>query len=138
VALSTHVTDRYGTDTGFILNLTNLDSEAATIDATRLGLATDAAEADFPTYAGIAYDDTAEAHISAGVMGAIAYLRSWSSKQGASEDSLSKFWDRLRSIRSVGPGKRITPIAVAPAAREDDEDLFLGVSPDNPEKSTSP
>ena len=48
MALVTHVTDRYGTNSQFLRTLTNHDDEdATTVNTTRLGLACDDAEADF-------------------------------------------------------------------------------------------
>ncbi len=139
MALSTHVTDRYGTNPAWLRNLTNQDDDDATIvNLTRLGLATDAAEADFPLKAQAAYIDTDEAHIQAGVAGTIAYLRMWSTAPGKDTPAIEAFHKQLGAIRSIGPGKRITPIAVAPAAREGDEDLFRGVTPDNPSVDSSP
>lgn len=138
MALATHVTDRYGSNPAWLRNLTNQDDDdATTVNATRLGLATDAAEADFPLFAQAAYIDTDEAHIQAGVAGTIAYLRMWSTAPGKETPAIEAFHKQLSAIRAIGPGKRITPIAVAPARREDDEDLFLGVTPDNPTDTTS-
>lgn len=139
MALSTHVTDRYGTNPAWLRNLTRQDDDdAQTVDSVRLGLATDAAEADFPLYAQEAYVDTDEAHIQAGVAGTIAYLRMWSTAPGKETPAIEAFHKKLSDIRAIRAGKRITPIAVAPAAREGDEDLFLGVTPENPSVDSSP
>lgn len=110
MALSTHVTDRFGTNSAFLRGLTNHDDEdASTVNATRLGLACDDAEGDFPVYAGQAYDDTNAAHIRAGVQGAIAYLRAYSSKQGAAEGEIDAFRESLKAIARIGPRKRVDP-----------------------------
>lgn len=128
MALSAHVTARFGTNTPFLRNLTNHDDPAATtVNTTRLGLACDAAEADFPEHAQVAYDDTDNSHINAAVEGVIAYLRMWSSKQGPSESALDNFHKKLTHMRNVGAGKRINP---SYTARPDpDYTLFDGVSP---------
>ena len=133
MALSTHVTDRFGTNAGFLRTLTNHDDpDAATVNTTRLGKAADAASGQFPVYAGVAYDDTDQAHIEAGVEGTIAYLRMWSSKQGPASGALDTFRDELRAIAKVSSRKRITPVIKSPAVRTDDEDRFLGLSPEFP------
>ena len=133
MALSTHVTARFGTNPGFLRTLTNSDdADASTVNATRLGLATDAAEGQFPIFAGVAYDDTNQGHIEAGVEGAIAFLRMWSSKQGPASGALDTFRDELRNIAKISSRKRITPVIKSPPARVDDEDRFLGLSPDFP------
>ena len=114
MALSTHVTDRFGTNGAFLRGLTNHDDEdASTVNTTRLGLACDAASAAFPIYAGQNYDDTDEGHIAAAVQGVIAYLRMWSSKQGAASDELESFREVLRSIARIGPRKRVDPLTTS-------------------------
>ena len=133
MALATHVTDRFGTNTAFLRNMTNHDdADASTVNSTRLGKAASAAEGQFPVFAQIAYDDTDQAHIEAGVLGTIAYLRMWSSAQGKADGAMTEFRDALTAIRRAGQGARITPVSVAPADRPDDEDLFVGVSPEFP------
>lgn len=134
MALVDHVTDRFGTNTSFLRNLTNHDDRTATtVNATRLAEAAASAEGQFPRHAGIAYDDTIEAHIDAGVLGVIAYLRMWSSKQGSAEPEMEKFRSAMHEISQIGARKRITPVGKVAADREDDKDLFAGVSPDAPE-----
>ena len=114
MVLSTHVTARFGTNSNFLRGLTNHDDEdAATVNTTRLGLACDAAQAAFPVYGGQTYDDTNEAHIAAGVQGVIAYLRMWSTKQGASTGELTAFRDALKDIARIGPRKRANPLTTS-------------------------
>ncbi len=139
MALASHVTDRFGANTGWLRNLTNQDDDdATTINATRLAEAASSAEGQFPIYAGVVYDDTNEGHIDAGVRGVIAFLRMWSSVQGKSDALLTTFRKELRSIRAISAGKRPTPVKADPVARPDNEDLFLGVSPEFPTISESP
>lgn len=129
MALSTHVTNRYGTNTEFLRSLTNHDDrDATTVNTTRLGYATDAAEGQFPIHAQEAYDDTDAAHIEAGVTGVIAYLRLWSSAQGKAEGALKEFREMLAAIRKTSAGKRITATATDPTTTK--IDYFEGMSPD--------
>lgn len=111
MALSTHVTDRFGTNSQFLRNLTNHDDkDAATVNTTRLTQASAAAESQFPVYAGVAYDDTDDSHINAGVSGTIAYLKRWSTGGTTGEAGLSEFREELKAIGRVSARKRITPI----------------------------
>lgn len=133
MALTTHITDRFGTNTPFLRLLTNHDNRTATtVNATRLAEAASSAEGQFPIHSGTVYDDTDEAHIDAGVAGSIAYLRQWSSKQGAATAEMEGFIEKLKAIAKADPRKRVTPVLKAPADREGGKDLFAGVSPDAP------
>jgi len=108
--LSTHVTDRFGTNSDFLRPLTNHDDPSAgTVNTVRLGKAADAAEGQFVVYAQVAYDDADAAHIEAGVKGVLAYLRMWGSKQGAADGSMKAFQEDLKAIGSVSSRKRVTP-----------------------------
>ena len=114
MALATHVTARYGTNTKFLRGLTNQDDDdAATVNDTRLGLACDAAEADFLTYAQTAYSDTDQRHIELGVQGAIAYLKTWTTG-GDADTILRPFRDALTAYAKTDSRKRFTPTYTAP------------------------
>lgn len=129
MALSTHVTDRFGSNTPFLRNLTNHDDpDASTVNTTRLGKACDAVEADFPRFAQTAYDDTSDLHVNVAVMGVIAYLRAWSSQQGPVKGAFDEFKEALGSIRSIEAGKRIQPTQID--RRDPDYTLFDGLSPE--------
>ena len=121
MALSDRVLERYGSTSEFLRQLTNPnDKDAATVDTTILGYATADAEGDFPTYAGADYDETIARHVSAGILGTIAYLKSYSTSQKSADANLAKFHDRLRDIRKVGAGKRVawtTDSPLTPTAR---------------------
>lgn len=145
MALSTHVTDRFGANSEFLRTLTNHDDkDASTVNTTRLGKAADAAEGQFPVYAQVAYDDTNQAHIEAGVLGTIAYLRMWSSKQGAADGAMTQFRDALKSIARISSRKRVTPrtkSVLTPSTPDTsagdvrpafDSEQFDGVMPDPP------
>lgn len=147
--LTTHVTDRFGTNGQYLRGLTNHDdNDADTVNTTRLAQATAAAEAQFPLHAGVAYDDTDDAHINAGVSGTIAYLRAWSTSSGKADASLASFRDELRAIRAVSAGKRVTPTTksvLTPsepdtsngAVRPDfDRTQFDGIAPNAPDGET--
>lgn len=105
-----HITDRFGTNSQFLRQITNHDNRGAgTVNATRLAKAAAAAEGQFPKYIQDDYDDTDEAHIDAGVLGAIAYLRMWSSVQGKADSEFEKFHDSLERIAKTGKRKRMMP-----------------------------
>jgi len=138
MALATHVTDRFGTNSDFLRGLTNQDDDdASTVNTTRLGKAATAAEGQFVIHAQKAYDDTDQAHIEAGVVGVIAYLRLWSSKQGSSEGALSDFRDTLAALAKTDTRKRIQPKKADPVEDADDDDLFAGLSPKTPKVGES-
>ena len=145
MALSTHVTDRYGTNSIFLRNLTNHDaSGATTVNTTRLGLAADDAEADFVVYGQVAYSDTDAAHVKAGVRGVLAYLRSYSTAPGKASGEIDAFRDELKAIAKVSSRKRVTPTSTsvltpstpdtsAGSVRPDfDHEQFDGISPNPP------
>jgi len=150
MALTTHVTDRFGSASPFLLGLTNHDDEdASSVNTTRLAEAATAAESQFPIYAQIAYDDTDAAHVEAGVMGVIAFLRMWSTKQGTVTGALDEFRDSLRAIARVSSRKRITPqtkSVLTPSTPDTtggdvrpvfDTEQFDDIMPDSPESSSS-
>lgn len=130
MALSTHVTDRYGTASPFLRNLTNHDDpDASSVNTTRLSLAASAASGQFPVHAQVEYDDTDQSHIEAGVIGVIAYLKQWSTGD-AEPPEMGRFHKALESIAKISSRKRIIPVAAE--RPEPDEDLFAGVSPEWP------
>ncbi len=132
--LTTHIKDRFGSTSPFLVNLTNHDDDdASVINEVRLSKSAESAEGQFETMAQVAYDDANAAHIDAGVLGMIAYLRMWSSSQGKAESEFSSFHDALGQIGSISSRKRITPIQSIRLQQDTDEDLFLGLSPQNPE-----
>jgi len=110
MALSTHVTARFGTNGDFLRQLTNHDAEAAaTVNTTRLGLACDAASAQFPIYAQVNYDDTNQQHVEVAVMGVIAFLRQWSTKQGSASGEVDAYRQALKDIARISARKRVDP-----------------------------
>lgn len=148
MALTTHVTDRFGSSSQFLIGLTNHDDEDGTsVNTTRLAKAAEAAEGQFPVYAQVSYDDTDAAHIEAGVLGVIAYLRMWSSKQGAATSELESFRDSLRAIARISSRKRVDPqtkSVLTPSTPDTtggdvrpifDTEQFDDVMPDSPEES---
>lgn len=134
MALATEVTNRYGTASPFLRNLTNHDDpDATSVNSTRLGYAVTAAQAAFRVYAQASFDESIASHVEAGVLGCIAYLKAWSTGQ-TEPPEMMQFRASLEAIAKVSSRKRITPVAVEPPERE--EDLFAGVSPEWPETTT--
>lgn len=127
MALTTHVTNRFGSSSQHLRNLTNPDDpDASSIDSTRLGLAADAAEGDFPLYAQVEYDDTDPRHIETGVLGVIAHLKVWSTQQ-TEPPEMVQFRERLAAIGRISSRKRITPTGAE--LDDTEEELFRGLSP---------
>ena len=109
MALAAEVTGRHSTKR--ITQLTNPDDQTATtVNATILGYAVTDAEADFLTYAGVEYDNSVAKHVSIGVFGVLAYLRSRMNAAGADADkAISQFQDMLRQLKLTTGNNRITP-----------------------------
>jgi len=132
--LTTHIKDRFGTASQFLVNLTNHDDDdASTINDTRLAKAATSAEGQFETMSQVVYDDANAAHIDAGVLGMIAYLRMWSSSQGKADSEFNSFHEALGQIGAISSRKRITPVQKIRAPQDGDEDLFFGLSPEHME-----
>jgi len=127
MALATHVTDRFGSASPFLRNLTNHDDpDAATLNSTRLTTAATDAAAMFIVHAQVIYNDADAAHIAAGVTGVIGFLKRWSTGE-ADPPEMVQFREALGSIAKVSSRKRITPTHADPPDRI--EDLFAGVTP---------
>jgi len=113
MALETHVTDRFGSTSPFLRGLTNHDDpDASTVNSTRLGLAADAAEGQFPVYAQVTYDDTNQRHIEAGVTGVIAYLKAWSTGN-VEPPEMVQFRTALEAIARISSRKRVDPVTTS-------------------------
>ena len=131
MALADHVTDRFGSTSPFLIQITNHDNgDAGSINSTRLAEAVSSAEGQFLVYANVTYDDALEQHVDAGVNGVIAYLRMWSSAQGKATPEMEKFRDELRDIAKISSRKRITPVTGVRPRTEGDEDIFHGLTPE--------
>ena len=131
MTLQTKVTDRFGTTSPFLINLTNHDDgDATTINDTRLGHAVADVGGDFLVEAQRAYDETLAEHVNAAVEGVVAYLRMYSSAQGKAGPEMDRFHERLRRLGKIDARKRISPSQGKRARGDGDEDNFLGMSPE--------
>ena len=102
-----HVQDRIPTQR--LVNLTNDDRSANTIDLVLLQDAVDDTEAAFQIFSGVAYDDTDSRHIRMGISGVILHLLAFKG-ESRYEAKLKEWQDQMHKIfRMVAGNNRIRP-----------------------------
>jgi hypothetical protein len=144
VALLAQVVARVPNQT--LVELTNQKNvNATTYDATILQTACDDIEAEFVTYAGEDYDATVRRHVTLGVEGVLAKLRSWLPQNPESVNQAMTSWgDRVTAMsktrsRNRFPAttsSRLTPTEEVTGSEEvrpwSDPESFDGIVPRAP------
>lgn len=141
MALTDEVTARYPASR--IIQLTNPGVQSAdTVNATVYAAAATDTEADFPIYAGVAYDGTVARHVSVAVEGVIAYLYMRGESPGSDANArFDRYMERLRDLAKVEGRDRLKPKTkemakvTRPTERTTasfDEDTFDDIVPNSP------
>lgn len=105
MALAAHVQARWSA--ADLVTLTRQGSPAATtVDATKLGLACDGAEAEFATLVGLTYDDADNEHIRVAVLGVIAHLHDWTTAYDEAQAVARKRWEAACAVLAQARGAR--------------------------------
>lgn len=97
-----------------LAQLTNKDSQAATIDDPTLELAVTAITAKFITYTATTFDETDDAMIDAGATGVYAQLQLWTDHPSDKARSQYDSWKQdMRDLARTLGRDRIKPVATA-------------------------
>lgn len=114
MALADEVTGRYPATR--LIQLTNAgDESASSIDTTVLGYAVTDTQADFKTYAGVAYDNSDARHVAVAVEGVIAKLYQRGESPGSKAESLhDAYIARLETLAQSMGRDRLLPKTKSP------------------------
>ena len=109
MALSDEVVSRFPSTNPRLKQLTNPGVQAASsVNTAVLDLASTDVEADFQTYAGVAYDNTEARHVSVGVWGVIAKLAMQGEAAGSTAIALDERWvEKLEALGKVTGRNRV-------------------------------
>jgi hypothetical protein len=117
MTLNAKVTARYSNED--LIRMTNpKNSNASTVDSTRLTNAVNDVLGMFKIYVNAAYDDDDTAHVAVAVKGVALYLREY---QGFTDVSLDAWIERLKDLGQIEGRNRISPQSSSVKTRSTDD-----------------